>query len=87
MKEVHLLISGVVQGVGFRWTVNRAAHRLDLTGRVSNLDNGSVEVIAQGTQGGLEQLIAELKVGPGRVDEVAVTWTKPKTTYTTFEIR
>jgi acylphosphatase len=62
---VRYLVRGVVQGVGFRWFVLREAHRLDLRGWVSNLPDGSVEVVAEGPSGSLAQLLQALACGPG----------------------
>ncbi len=73
-KRVHLLISGYVQGVGFRATVYRLANKLALTGTVKNLDSGEVEVFAQGEEETLFQLIELLKEGPGRVDHIEIKW-------------
>jgi acylphosphatase len=57
-------VSGMVQGVGYRYFVERAAHRLGLTGTVRNLGDGRVEVYAIGTAEALEQLRTELERGP-----------------------
>ena len=59
---VRYLIRGEVQGVGFRWFVLREAHRLQLRGWVSNLPDGSVEVVADGPA----PLLAELQRALGR---------------------
>jgi acylphosphatase len=63
----------MVQGVGFRWFVLREAHRLELHGWVTNLPDGSVEVVAEGTEARLGELEAALKRGPSvaRVQGVA----------------
>lgn len=57
-------ITGVVQGVGFRWFVRERARRLALAGWVRNLPDGSVEVAAAGEQGQLDLLRRELERGP-----------------------
>jgi acylphosphatase len=69
------LVSGRVQGVGFRWFVEREAAQLGITGWVRNRDNGSVEVMATGTREQLNALHGRLREGPraARVDEVAVS--------------
>jgi acylphosphatase len=68
-------VSGRVQGVGFRWFVEREAANLGVTGWVRNRDNGSVEVMATGTREQLAALYSSLCAGPraARVDEVAVS--------------
>jgi acylphosphatase len=58
------LIRGRVQGVGFRYFVERAAGQLSLTGYARNLDDGRVEVYAAGPEDKLAQLAGLLRVGP-----------------------
>jgi acylphosphatase len=69
---LHFLVQGRVQGVGFRWFVQREAGELDLRGWVRNTDEGHVEVVASGTQEDLAELRASLRRGPrgSRVDHV-----------------
>lgn len=66
------VISGLVQGVGFRWYVKRRADRLGLKGWVKNLPTGQVEVVAEGPEEALRQLEEFLHKGPpaARVDSV-----------------
>jgi len=67
------IIRGRVQGVGFRWFVMREAERLKLGGYVTNLPDGSVEVVSEGPEASLEMLEQHLRRGPShaRVDDVA----------------
>ena len=58
------VVRGRVQGVGFRYFVQREAVRLELTGWVRNLDDGRVEVHAQGPAAALDELAAALHRGP-----------------------
>jgi acylphosphatase len=83
------VVYGLVQGVNYRYFVQRNAESFGLTGYVCNLDDGSVEVIAEGDKEKLAQLIAKLKAGPrtARVDDVDVTWLKDVGRYTRFEVR
>jgi acylphosphatase len=64
VNTVRYVVSGRVQGVGFRWFVMREATRLDLAGYVRNLPDGSVEVVAQGSPAGLASLESALRHGP-----------------------
>ena len=68
----HFSVYGVVQGVGFRWSVHKTAERLGLTGWVRNRPDGSVEGWAEGDGSRLEALEAWLRDGPpaARVREV-----------------
>jgi acylphosphatase len=69
---LHFLIQGRVQGVGFRWYVQREAGLLGLRGWVSNTEEGEVEVVASGSPDELAKLRASLRRGPrgARVDHL-----------------
>ena len=69
---LHFLIQGRVQGVGFRWFVQREASELELRGWVRNTEDGNVEVVAAGDPGDLDELRASLRRGPrgARVDRL-----------------
>lgn len=58
--EMRAFFRGKVQGVGFRATTVHYARRLGLKGLVKNCDDGSVEVLAQGTRENLDALVSEL---------------------------
>ena len=72
MTAARFIVRGRVQGVGFRWFVWREAEDLGLRGRARNLADGSVEVLAEGTEDALAQLARALARGPrgARVDDV-----------------
>jgi acylphosphatase len=63
-RRLRAVVRGDVQGVGFRWAVQRQARQLGLTGYAENLPDGSVRVEAEGVPEGLDQLEAFLRVGP-----------------------
>ncbi len=63
-KRLIATVRGHVQGVGFRWYVEREAARLGLDGWVANLADGSVEVVAEGADERLGQLLLQLWEGP-----------------------
>ena len=87
--RVHVMVHGVVQGVFFRANTRRVAQSLSLTGWVSNLPDGSVEIFAEGPQKNVEHFVDWCHKGPSfaRVDQVDVDWTEPTGEYDTFEIR
>lgn len=60
----HFIVSGRVQGVGFRWFVLRRARSLNLDGWVRNVPDGTVEVWAEGDEDALNVFEALLKAGP-----------------------
>ncbi len=61
MTQAHIIYSGTVQGVGFRFTVQRCALSLDLTGWVKNLPNGSVEMLVNGPKENIERLCQDIE--------------------------
>jgi acylphosphatase len=73
VETLHVRISGRVQGVGFRWFVREEARRLGLSGWVTNLPSGDVEVAAGGTGPSLERLRRALGVGPAGASVEQVT--------------
>lgn len=74
LKRVHVFVSGKVQGVGFRDFTSTKARGLKLTGWVKNLNDGRVELIAEGPSGAIDELVAAVHKGPraARVDKVEV---------------
>ena len=72
-RAKRYFVSGMVQGVGFRYFALRAAQRLGLAGYVRNLGDGRVEVYAVGADGMLVQLRAELERGPRAAQVSTVT--------------
>jgi len=69
---LHFFVHGRVQGVGFRWFVQREASELELCGWVKNTEEGDVEVLAAGTSERLDELRTSLNRGPrgSRIDRV-----------------
>ena len=84
----RFVVRGRVQGVGFRWFVEREAHILGIAGWVRNNVDGSVEVLAMGSHEQLLGLRSRLRQGPraARVDDVEETEVKPVAGLTTFRI-
>jgi acylphosphatase len=62
--RLRAVVRGDVQGVGFRWAVQRQARQLGLTGYAENLPDGSVRVEAEGVPEGLDELEEFLRIGP-----------------------
>lgn len=88
MIELHAIVRGQVQGVGFRATVRHYAAQLGLRGIVRNLPDGNVEIYAQGRMEDLEKLIAQLKrrVGLIAVESVTTNFYPIKEAYDSFSI-
>ena len=88
LEARRYVVRGRVQGVGFRWFVEREAHMLGIAGWVRNNHDGSVEVLAQGTRDQLSGLHSRLRAGPraARVDEVEVSEAKAVAGLSSFRI-
>jgi acylphosphatase len=82
------IVRGRVQGVGFRWYVEREAHLLGLAGWVRNNPDGGVEVLATGTHEQINRLHEKLRMGPraARVDDIQVFDANPVQGLKTFRI-
>ena len=87
-QRVHVLYSGDVHGVGFRFTAERIAARLGLTGFVKNLSDGTVEVVCEGERGRLEAFLEELrKAMVGYIGDSRVDWGPSRGEFSSFGIR
>ena len=86
--RAEIIVNGLVQGVGFRYYVQRKAYDLGLGGYVKNLYTGEVLIIAEGEKSMLEELIKIIKTGPSHahIKNCRVEWSNSKDEFTTFEI-
>ncbi len=89
MKKMKANISGVVQGVGFRHFVYRKAQALGVKGYVRNLYNGDVEVVAEGDEQELKEMLKDLRKGPmgAHVRNVDSEWTETKNEFSDFSVK
>jgi acylphosphatase len=87
-QQVHIIVSGRVQGVFFRDFTQRQAIKLGLSGWVRNTDDGKVEIIAEGDNVKLNQFIEAVKNGPDRsqVKDCQVGWNNYTKGFSNFEI-
>ena len=78
VTRLTAVVTGRVQGVGFRYWVRQEAQSLGLVGSATNLPDGRVEVVAEGTREACEILLATLQSPgtPGRVSDVAASWSE-----------
>ena len=88
MKRVHVFFSGYVQGVGFRYTARRIASSLEVAGWVKNCYDGRVELVAEGDEDVLKQVLTQL-IGDfeGYIKNSEVTWMEASGDFTSFSIR
>lgn len=88
MAYLHAVVEGRVQGVGYRWFARDSAQRLGLSGTVRNRVDGSVEIQAVGDREILEELVAQLRRGPGfaYVTDVRCEWAEEGPEFRGFQI-
>ncbi len=89
MVKKRFCVHGYVQGVGFRYFTWKYALKIGVTGFVRNLADGSVEVIAAGSESQIDALDAWLQHGPctARVNQVLVEDYLNDDTWTTFQVQ
>lgn len=88
-NRLHAIVTGMVQGVNFRYATRAEAMRLGLTGWVRNLRDGSVEVAAEGPRPALEALLQFLHHGPpaAEVQAVRAEWQPATGEFRQFDLR
>ncbi|MCC6027086.1 MAG: acylphosphatase [Archaeoglobus sp.] len=88
MKAIEVFISGIVQGVGFRYFTLKVARELGIKGYVKNLPDGRVYIYAVGDEKSLQKLLEKVKIGPplAVVRDVVVREAEPKE-FEKFEVR
>ncbi len=84
----RFLISGIVQGVGFRYFAYKAAQRCNISGAVRNLSDGRVAIVAEGEEADMRAFLAELRQGPrlAIVEDIEIEELKPGRTGKGFQI-
>ncbi|MFD3483042.1 acylphosphatase [Streptomyces sp. NPDC058665] len=88
--RITVWVRGRVQGVGFRWFTRANALEIgDLRGFALNLDDGRVQIVAEGSRDNCHRLLVWLRSDdtPGRVDGVTEIWGTPRGGYDTFAVR
>lgn len=87
-SAVKIVISGRVQGVGFRYFIAREADELGLNGYAKNLWNGDVEIYAEGRRELLEEMVKKAGLGPShsKVESCKVEWLDFANKYDNFDI-
>jgi len=89
MEQVHLIVSGDVHTVGFRYSTIEIARDLGLVGWVRNNPDGTVEIVAEGPKEKLENLNILAKKGPpfANVEEVEVDWQQASDEFSTVDCK
>ena len=84
MERATIFVRGEVQGVGFRWWARAQALELGLTGHARNMDDGRVEIVAQGGGDAIDALVVLIEEDPspsdrpGHVTGVVVQWSRSR---------
>jgi len=86
--RAHVFVSGLVQGVFFRWETRKNAVKNNVKGWVRNLRDGRVEAVFEGEKEDVEKMIKFCERGPpgAKVEKVEVKWEDYKGEYDSFEI-
>lgn len=89
MVRARIVVTGVVQGVGFRYFTLHLARRLELAGYVRNRMDGAVEVEVEGEEGSVHAFLDDLSVGPrsAHITGLEVENLEPGGDYDGFEVR
>jgi acylphosphatase len=88
MQQVHVIISGMVQGVGFRYFIKSWAKSMSITGWTQNTTAGQVEAVFQGKKAAIEKMISVCRRGPflAEVKDVQVSTEAAKEWFNDFAI-
>ncbi|KGP93052.1 acylphosphatase [Pontibacillus chungwhensis BH030062] len=90
MKRIHMIVSGRVQGVGFRFSAQQKAQECNVVGWVKNKSDGTVEIEAQGENDRIQSYSEAIKHGPSpyaKVSDITIEELEPTNKFQTFEIR
>ncbi len=88
LKRVHAFYSGRVQGVGFRYAAEALAQNLGITGWVSNLRDGRVELLVEGEEAGLKDFLNRiLEEMSGYIKDTDISWEEPTGEFGDFGIK
>ena len=87
--RAEIVVSGLVQGVGFRYFAYRTARELNLNGYTKNQYDGTVFTVVEGSKPIIENLFERLKVGPMHADvrDIKIAWRSLVGEFSSFEIR
>jgi acylphosphatase len=88
LQRGEIIVSGLVQGVGFRYFIVRTALNLGIKGYAKNLYSGEVLTVAEGERYLLEEFFDKIKIGPRYADvrKAVINWSEYKNEFKTFEI-
>jgi acylphosphatase len=87
-SRAEILVTGLVQGVGFRYFVLRKALELGLKGYTKNLFTGEVLTVVEGSNYLIEDLFQQIRIGPSHahVTDAKIDWSESKGEFKSFEV-
>jgi acylphosphatase len=88
VTRARIVVDGAVQGVGFRYNVRFIARNYNLVGYVKNLEDGTVEIVCEGTRSNIDSFATEVKnmKEPASIDRLDITFEEPKREFRTFKV-
>ena len=88
-KRLTVYFRGRVQGVGFRYTTERISRQFPVTGFVRNLQDGRVEIVAEGVEASLGEFLNAIQTSflATHIEDLETRWTEPKKIFKRFEIK
>lgn len=87
--QLHFIITGLVQGVSFRYYAKKVAVKLGITGWICNKSNGTLEIVAEGNEDVLKEFLGWCRNGPehASVTDVKAKWKEGKNEFKEFSVR
>ena len=88
VKRVDIIVSGLVQGVGFRYTIRRVARQYRLKGEVRNMKDETVHIICEGKDDHVKEFVKEIRNAekPVEIDDIKIEYSEPSGKYKNFKI-
>jgi acylphosphatase len=88
IRRVQIVVTGLVQGVYYRYHTKKEADKQGLSGVVRNLPTGQVEIIAEGDEAALHELVEWSRRGPrgADVERLEIDWQEPSREFTGFSV-
>lgn len=88
LVRARVLVTGYVQGVGFRWFIHKKAEECGATGWIHNLDDGRLEAVFEGSREQVDTMISHSRSGPesAKVNNIQIFWEEPENKWDELEI-
>ena len=89
MKRAHIIVTGLVHGVGYRSYTKNYAKQLELKGFVRNVRDNKIEIVVEGYEKGINTFLQILRKGSwgAKVEDIEIDWENPTNEFQDFEIK